>query len=371
MNKGRKEIILQVLIITGILGMSVFPSASLVFAQDGSGDKVTEKVTEKVTQKDPLSEKELVKETVTEKTVEKDPVKQYTEVVQDYDLKIIYEPTLETLRTLGINLAESATLIAGFIITIFIGWIAGRFAQGVLKRVIKNWFEHPKLLKVIGMEKKDFEESGWSQVHNLIPFTVKWFIWLAFFIVAIDLLQIPQATDALTELWTWIPRIVVFIVLISVGFIASRIALKWMSDTKPELFGNEGQGQIKIAKGLVQGIIFAVIFGIGITTLGIGEDIIPILFWVILSGIMGMGIAVSIGLKHIATSWSNGEALKRLGVVKDAQISINNSKGTVVEVGLTHTKLTDGDKIKLIPNDTFNKNEITLDKEATKKPESK
>lgn len=364
MNKGRKGIILQVLIITGIIGMSMFPSASLVFAQEGSGDKITEKITEKTTEKDPITEKEKVTETVTEKTTEKDPIKQYTEVVQEYDLRIIYEPTLETLRSLGTNLAQSATLITGFIITIFIGWLAGRFAQGVLRRIITKWFEHPKLLKLVGMEKKEFEESGWSQVHNLIPFTVKWFVWLAFFIVAVDLLQIPQATGALTELWTWIPRIVVFIILISVGFIVSRIALRWMSETKPELFGKEGQGQIKIAKGLVQGIIFAVIFGIGITTLGIGQEIIPILFWVILAGFMGMGIAISVGLRHIATSWSNGESVKRLGVIKDAEITVGNHKGVVLEIGLTHTKIKDADKIKLIPNNTLNTTEITIDKHA-------
>lgn len=351
--------------------MLVLPVGS-TFAQDG-GDKVTEKVTEKITEKDPISEKEKVTETVTEKTVAKDPVKQYTEVAQEYDLKILYEPTLETFTQLGTDLATSATLIAGFIITIFIGWLAGRFANGVLKRIIKKWFEHPKLLKLIGMEGEEFRKSGWSEVHNLIPFTVKWFIWLAFFIVAIDLLQIPQATGALTELWTWIPRIVVFIVLVSVGFIASRIALKWMSETKSDLFGKEGSMQM--VKGLVQAIIFAVIFGIGITTLGIGEDIIPILFWVILAGFMGMAIAISVGLRSVAKSWGAGESVKRK--IEGAEIKVGTYSGKVVKVGVTHTEIkidsSDGQenrgKTVLMPNDAFNANAITITKESEVKKE--
>lgn len=291
---------------------------------------------------------------------EKEPIVEYSveEAIDDFGVRILYEPTLETITELGTNLAMSATLIAGFIITIFIGWMAGRLANGILRKVIKKWFEHPKLLKLIGMEGDEFKKSGWSEVHNLIPFTVKWFVWLAFFIVAIDLLQISQATEALTELWTWIPRIVVFIVLISVGFIASRIALKWMGDTKPELFGRDGT--VKLAKGLVQGIIFAVIFGIGITTLGVGEDIIPILFWVILAGFMGMAIAISVGLRHTASSWSSGENVKR--DIEGAKIEVGTYKGKVIKVGLTHTKIQDGDggKIVLMPNNAFDANPITI-----------
>ena len=294
---------------------------------------------------------------------EKDPIAQYTEVIENYDLRILYEPTIKTLTDLGSNLATSATLIAGFLITIFIGWLAGRFAQGVLKRVIKKWFEHPKLLKLIGMNEDEFKESGLSQVHNLIPFTVKWFVWLAFFIVAIDLLQIPQATSALSELWAWIPRIVIFIVLISVGLIASRIALKWMGETKPDLAGKEGS--VKLAKGLVQGIIFAVIFGIGITTLGVGEDIIPILFWVILAGFMGMGIAVSIGLRKTAEAWSAGESVKK--DIEGAKIEVGVHKGTVVKVGITHTKIREGETDTLIPNFAFEANAIKI----TEKPKDK
>lgn len=296
---------------------------------------------------------------------EKDPISiSVEEVIDQYGVRILYEPTLETFTTLGTNLAQSATLIAGFLITIFIGWLAGRFAQGVLSRVIKKWFEHPKLLQLIGMDKKAFEESSWSQVHNLIPFTVKWFVWLAFFIVAIDMLQIPQATDALTELWTWIPRIVVFIILVSVGFIISRIALKWMSDTKPELFGKEGT--VQLAKALVQGIIYAIIFGIAITTLGVGEDIIPILFWVVLAGFMGMAIAIAVGLRHTAQYWSYGESVKR--DIEGGKIEVGTYKGTVVKVGVTHTKIkTDDNKEILIPNMIFEANPITI----TKKPDEK
>ncbi len=92
--------------------------------------------------------------------LEKEPVAEYSveEVIEQYGIRILYEPTLETFTALGTGLAQSATLIAGFLITIFIGWLAGRFASGVLKKIIKKWFEHEKLLKAIGMNKEECKE---------------------------------------------------------------------------------------------------------------------------------------------------------------------------------------------------------------------
>lgn len=286
--------------------------------------------------------------------------------VIEQSLDPLYQPTVNTLSELGISLAQSATLIAGFLIAIFIGWIAGRFVERVTRSFIKRIFEHDKVIRAMGMERKDFEKTDWSQVHKLIPFTVKWFIYIIFFVVAVDILQVPEASEALAQLYLWIPRLVTFIVLVSVGFVVVRIALKWMVDTRPALFGEKGS--IVITKGIVQGIIYAVIFGIGITTLGIGSDIIPILFWVILSGIMGMGIVLSFGFRNIIKGWLLSESLKKDNlVVKDAEIKVGDFAGTVLDITNTHIKMKMGDKIILIPNARLEDTIIEITKEPSKK----
>lgn len=359
MNKG---LLATVLLLSVLV---IVPFNSLVFAQEEKvTEKVTEKITEKTVQTSPTGEKvtekvtEQIKEPITPPTSE--PIKEFTDVVQEYELKKLYEPTIGTLNSLATNLAESAVVIAGFIIVIFIGWLAGRLAQKILKGIITKWFENEKVLRALGMKKDDFKQSGWAQVHNLIPFTVKWFIWLAFFIVAIDLLDVPQATNALAQLWIWLPRIITFIILISVGFIATRIALRWMNETKPDLFGTKGSMQI--VRGIVQGIIYALVFSIGLTTLGVGESIVPIIIWVVLAGVMGCAIAISTGFRHFASAWAISESLKRQGLEKGATIKVGNHEGKIVDVGITHTKIVEGETTKFIPHVLYDANIVELTK---------
>ena len=296
---------------------------------------------------------------------EKQPVQ--TILVQGQNqLDPLILPTVNTLTKLGEQVASSGVLIASFIITIVIGWIFGRVAYSVVRRVIRKLFENPKMLKALGMTEGEFNDSSWSAVHNLIPFTVKWFVWLGFFVVAIDILGVTEASQALAGLWTWLPRLITFIILISVGFISTKVAIKWMSDTKPELFGESGS--VKIAKGIVQAVIFAVVFGIGITTLGIGEQIIPIIFWVVLSGIMGSVIAISVGFRNIARNWIVSESIKK--DAKEGQIlKVGDYKGEILRFGITHTVLKTEKGIVLLPNEFYDSNvvEIFTDKDSMKK----
>jgi len=189
--------------------------------------------------------------------------------------------------------------------------------------------------------------------------TLKWFVYIYAFVIAIDLLGFSEASSWLGVLWTFIPNILAFIILISVGIIGSRIALKWMEDYKPDLFGKEGKMQI--LKSLVNAIIFAFIFGIGITQLGIGEDIIPILFWTILAGTMGIFIAIAVGLKDIAKAWAIGEGLKHSGVADGAKIKIGGAEGTVKH-GINYMKLQTGNTVKLIPYKKIADQEIEVTK---------
>lgn len=330
MNKGQWAIITLVLVIT------LLPLTSLGFAQ----------------------------------TEEKLPVTQTIQIIgSDNPLDPYVTPTINTMSKLGEQIASSSVLIASFLIIIFVGWVLGRIAYSIVKRVIKRIFENPKLLSALGMKAGEFEGTSWSEVHNLIPYTVKWFVWLGFFVVAIDILGVTEASSALAGLWTWLPRLITFIILISVGFISTKVAIKWMTDTKPELFGESGS--MKVAKGIVQAIIFAVVFGIGITTLGIGEQIIPIIFWVVLSGIMGSFIAISIGFKGIAKCWAISESIKKEASIGQ-KLKVGEYEGELIKFGITHTVIkTDKGKTLLLPNELYESNVVEISGEPKEKKNGK
>ena len=250
-------------------------------------------------------------------------------------------------------------------ITLFVGWLVGKGVARVLKKVITKWFENEKLLSAIGMKDGEFKDSSWAKVHELIPFTVKWFIFITFFVVAVNMLGIQEASSLLAEFSAWVPKLILFLILIVVGFIIVRIALKWINETKPEMFGDEAS--VKIIKTIISGIIYAVVFGIGITTLGIGEQIIPIFYWVIPAGIMGILIAMAVGARKLAKWWTISEAIKRQGVAKGAEIKVDGIEGTVEDVGSTHVKLKKDNEINLVSLERFDEKNIKIIKEAPKK----
>lgn len=255
-------------------------------------------------------------------------------------------------------IAENTINVLSFFIVLIVTWFVGRAVNAILARFLKKIFKSKEL------EKADLNKvkEGWTQVTSLIPFTAKWFVYIYGFVIAIDLLGFTQASQWLGVLWTYIPNIIAFIILIVVGIIGSRIALKWMEEYKPELFGQDGKA--KFMKAIVNAIIYALIFGIGITQLGIGEDIIPIIYWTVIAGIMGIAIACAVGLRHIVTTWSYGEALKNQGLIENSKIKFGNVEGIVISTGITHTKIKVAEEVKLIPNETLHKEEITIKKEA-------
>jgi len=275
---------------------------------------------------------------------EKEPTAEFIEIQQ---LDPFYAFWLDLLNTWADLIANNLVNVLSFLIVVGVGYFIGQGVYKASRRLLRKVFKNETLKKAGGIkEGEDLENSGWGQVTNLIPVTAKWFVYIYSFVIAIDLLGFSEASAWLGVLWSFIPNIIAFIILISVGIIGTRIALKWMEDYKPDLFGKEGKMQI--LKSLVNVIIFAFIFGIGITQLGIGEDIIPILFWTILAGTMGIFIAIAVGLKEIARAWSVGEGLKHSGLANGAKIKLLGNEGTV-EHGINFLKIKTSKGLKLIP----------------------
>lgn len=273
---------------------------------------------------------------------------------------------IELLDTWASIVAENTINVLSFFIVLVIAYFVGRAVHAILSRFLKKIFKRKEFSKV---DLKSVE-GGVSQITSLIPFTAKWFVYIYGFVIAIDLLGFTEASEWLGVLWIYIPNIISFIILIVVGIIGSRIALKWMEEYNPNLFGRDGKAQF--VKAIVNVIIYSLIIGIGITQLGVGKDIVPILYWTIIAGIMGIAIACAVGLRHIVTTWSYGEALKHQGLTENSKIKFGNIQGTVINTGITHTKIKVKDEIKLIPNITLHDEEITIEhEEPPKKGDSK
>jgi len=335
MDKGKKGIILLFSISLLLSSMVVMlSSSSLAFAQ----------------------EEEVALE-------EKEPVAEFLGVEETNPFFQFWTKLFEGW---GQTIASNSVGVLSAIIVLGIGYFVGRGVEFGLRKFLKKIFSNKLLIEKGGIKAGEtYEKAGWGQISDLIPMTAKWFVWIYTFVIAIDLLGFTEASAWLGVLWTYIPNIIAFIILIVVGIIGSRIVLQWMAKFNSDLFGEDGS--MPMVKTLVTVIIYAMIFGVGITQLGVGEEIIPILYWVILAGIMGLLIAGGVGFREVFRTWSYGEGLKHSNLGEGDKIKFEGKDGTITKIGITHTTVKQDKDTFLIPNTDLHEHKIQLLEKAKAK----
>jgi len=284
-----------------------------------------------------------------------------------------YKPTQNALTELLTSGAESSVGILGAVILLIIGYFVGLGIQKAIRFFIKRILTNKFLKDKLDVDPEKMKDEGWFHISNLIPPTIKWFVWIFFFVTAIDLLGFTEASEALSILWVYIPNIIAFVVIIAIGTIAITYIMKW-AETRTDIFGKKEE--VTLQKTLVKAILYTIIFSIGITQLGVGGDIIPIIMWVVLGGLMAtIVVCVGVGLKDFVPQLVKNKSLSELGIKQTAKIEIEKLSGTttgtkkkieyeILEVGLTHTKVKEGNDVKIIPNQSWQDYTFNLKKEA-------
>ncbi len=284
-----------------------------------------------------------------------------------------YKPTQDALTKLFTIGAESGVAIVGALILLLIGYFVGLGIQKAVRFFINRVLTNKFLKDNLDIDKETMKDEGWYHVTNLIPPTIKWFVWIYFFVTAIDLLGFTEASEALSILWVYIPNIIAFVIIIAIGTIAITYIMKWAT-TRVDIFGEKEE--VTLQKTLVKGILYTIVFAIAITQLGVGQDVIPIIIWVVLGGIMAtIVVSAGIGLKDFVPQLVKNRSLSDLGVKKGAKIEIEKLSGTtsgdkkkieyeILEVGLTYTKVKEGNETRIIPNTSWQTNSFNLKQEA-------
>jgi putative Mn2+ efflux pump MntP len=285
-----------------------------------------------------------------------------------------YRPTQDALTKLFTISAESGVAVLGALIVLIIGYFVGIGIQKAIRFFIKKVLTNKFLKEKLGVDQEKMKDEGWYHISNLVPPTIKWFVWIFFFVTAIDLLGFHEASEALSVLWVYIPNIIAFVVIIAIGTVAITFIMKWAT-TQKDIFGEEHE--VTLQKTLVKAILYTIVFSIAITQLGVGEDIIPIIIWLVLGGIMAtIVVSAGIGLKDFVPQLVRNKSLLDLGIKEGAKIELTNfqtkQKSTyeILDVGLTHTKVKENEDVKIIPNASWQGYTFNL-KEKAKENEKK
>jgi small-conductance mechanosensitive channel len=252
---------------------------------------------------------------------------------------------------------------------LIIGLVAGK----VVGKVIEKY--SIKLLKKVN--KNETDDDGLAQTTSskdsskLIAASVRWFVYLFFIIAAINALEFETLSLALTDLWLWVPNLLAFILVVILGMIIANFIGKWLDQ---ELIKQEYGGSKYVTTG-VKVIIYAVIFAIALTQLGVGETIIPILVsafsWSIAAGI-GAAIAIGLGFtfKDMFPAIINSASKQRSVLSVGQKVQIGEDKGTITAVDLLHVILANENNESLvIPTKNLANQNIRIFGEPVKNPE--
>ena len=227
------------------------------------------------------------------------------------------------------------------VILIVVGIVAGKALGKVSQRMVE---------KLPSNVKNDIKDAG-NNYPIWITGTIRWFVYIFFFIAALSVLGFDQLSNALTDLWLWIPNLLAFIMIVIIGVIIANVIGKWLDKEfkDKKIIGSS------YAIAVIKIIIYAMVFSIGLTQLGVGEEIIPILItafsWCLAIGI-GASLAIGIGftLKAILPDAIYSLSKSKKAFLKGNEIKVGKFKGTVEDSDLMHLTLKDAEgKLKVIP----------------------
>ncbi|MDH3610863.1 MAG: mechanosensitive ion channel [Nitrosopumilus sp.] len=267
-------------------------------------------------------------------------------------------PTTNALSSFFSQVAESLPKIIAAIILLIVGWIVASIIAKVIRKVATV------ALKTMNKDEDENATDGLSQVTSskgsakLISTVIKWFVFLFFVMAAVNALEFEQLTVAMTNLWLWIPNLLAFVLIVLLGMFLAKFVGKWVEH---EIIEHD-YGNPKYFVLAVQIVIYAIIFAIALTQLGVGQEVISILVsayaWSIAGGIgAALAIGLGFGLKEMIPGIINSQSKKRSVLKIGQKVQIGEDKGTVTAVELLHVILTNenNDSIVIPTKDLSNK----------------
>jgi len=199
------------------------------------------------------------------------------------DLTLATEVILDPLVTLWNSFVNILPGILAAIIVLVIGYFVAFLVGHALK----------VLLEKLGLNrwlyKSTFSKAiGHTNVSAFMGEILKWYVFIIFLQVAVDLLKLGTLSGLLNSFVMWLPNVIAAIIILFVGIaLAYYLEMKIKEHTKMK--GTSLTG--KAAKFIVL-VLVAII---ALEQIGINVSVLENAFLVVI-GALGLGVAIAIGL---------------------------------------------------------------------------
>lgn len=202
------------------------------------------------------------------------------------------DPIAEIFSTFFTQLMRFLPQFLGGVALLVIGIIFAGIVHRFFGALIR-FFRIPQLMARTKLVQEN-EAQVWAQVIGEI---IRWTIIILFLIPTLEAWQLPQATVVLNELLLYIPNVIVAVVIVFIGMVASNLIANLVRQSIQSLGNHSAESFALFARSVV--IFFTIL--IVLSQLGVAQELISTLF----TGIVAMialagGLAFGLGGKDVA-----------------------------------------------------------------------
>ncbi len=173
-------------------------------------------------------------------------------------------------------------IIAAIIILLFgyfVAVIIGNILEKVLVKIkLDSWaLKKTNMTRVIGAFK----------LSHFLAVITKWYLFILFLPAAAHIIKLNTLASFFYEVATWIPNVIVGVIIALLGLMAADYISLKIKDTKAKSAG--------LIAGFVKTVVIIFVFLIALDQIGLKVDIAQSSFLVVLAGVM-LGLALMVGI---------------------------------------------------------------------------
>jgi hypothetical protein len=270
------------------------------------------------------------------------------------------EPITNSLNQFVTTIAQAAPKIVAALILLGIGLVVGRVIGWVVRKVAQK-MNLDRYWSRTGIG-ESVSRAGWN-LTRIISVAARWFVYLFFISAAVNVLEFAQLSQAINNVWLWIPNVAAFIIILVIGSLIADFVGRWMQRELPAR-GVVGGKAIGLA---ATGILYAIVLVVATTQLQIGEailnSVISALIWGMAAAIaIGVGVGLAYGLKEAFPAMIRGTTQIQPTLKQGQRVTIGGMSGTIQEAGSFSVILKDDQgKTIVIPTKNILDKEIVIE----------
>ena len=170
-------------------------------------------------------------------------------------LQSFIEPITSSLSQFASTIAEAAPKIVAALILLGIGLLIGRIIGWIVRKVAEK-MNLDRYWSRTGIG-ESVSRAGWN-LTRIISVAARWFVYLFFISAAVNVLEFTQLSQAINDVWLWIPNVVAFIIILVIGALIADFVGKWMQRELPARGVVGGKAIGLVATGILYAIVLVV-----------------------------------------------------------------------------------------------------------------